>query len=92
VTPQGRVVTGAQSRGRPKHLTCDSHHDHVRPSLMTRVYANDDSPSFLRGRLIGEREWDENDVADAIGGRIGHRPSCPKRRGRLPRTDARRPA
>jgi hypothetical protein len=53
---------------------------------MIRVRADDDGRSLLRGGLIGKRKWDQNDVAEAIGGRIRHRQSCPRRRGMLPRT------
>ena len=38
--------------------------------------------------LIGERKRDQDDVAEAIAGRIRHRRSCPKRLGMLPRIDA----
>ena len=82
----------AKSSGRPKNLTRDSHHDHVWPALLVRVRADDDGRSLLRGGLIGKRKWDQNDVAEAIGGRSRHRQSCPKRRGMLPRIDAPQPA
>ena len=81
-----------KSSSRPENLTRDSHDDHVRPPLMIRVRADNDGRSLFRGGLIGERKWDEDDVAEAIGGRIRHRRSCPKRRRTHPQKDAWRPA
>jgi hypothetical protein len=48
----------AKGSGGPKNLTRNSHHDHVRPSLMIRIRADNDGWSFLRSGLIGKRKWD----------------------------------
>ena len=42
------------------------------------IVTDDDRGAFLRPSLVGERERDEDDVAESIGGRRRHRWGCPR--------------
>jgi hypothetical protein len=88
------VSTGFGQRclGKPAFCHSDpaghSHKHDIEPLDMVSVRAEDDSWPLLDPCLVGEREGDENEVAEALARRIRHRLDCPKPVGKPPRYEA----